>query len=170
MPYIPEYTPEYAATKEFISPTSGRLSFEEVFFRIIEYVKGGTEHRYNLIIGTDSFLAKDSVFVTAVIIHRVGHGGRYYYRKVRRRKMESMRQRIIYEATMSIELASVMDEKLSDNGFKELPVEIHLDVGENGDTHEIIKELVGMVRGSGYEAVTKPDSYGASKVADRHSK
>lgn len=164
------FIPEFPLTKEFVSPTSGRLSLGEVFTRIVEYVKTGTGQKYNLIIGTDSFLAKDSVFVSAIIIHKVGHGGRYFYTKVRRRKMESMRQRIIYEATMSIELASVMREKLSENGFKKLPVEIHLDVGENGDTHEIIKELVGMVRGSGYEVVTKPDSYGASKVADRHSK
>jgi len=27
-----------------------------------------------------------------------------------------------------------------------------------------------MVTGSGYLAVTKPDAYGASKVADKHSK
>jgi hypothetical protein len=28
---------------------------------------------------------------------------------------------------------------------------------------------VGMVQGSGYAAITKPDSYGASKVADRET-
>jgi predicted RNase H-related nuclease YkuK (DUF458 family) len=164
------FIPEHFLTKEFLSPTFGRLSLEEVFSMVVEYVEEGAGHSYNLIIGTDSFLGHETVFVTALIIHRVGHGGRYFYRKERRRKMGSMRQRIIYEATMSIELASVIREKLSENGFKRLPVEIHLDVGENGDTRDIIKELVGMVRGSGYEAVTKPDSYGASKVADRHSK
>ena len=46
----------------------------------------------------------------------------------------------------------------------------HLDVGDKGETREIIRELVGMVTGSGYAARTKPDSFGASKVADRHSK
>lgn len=60
--------------------------------------------------------------------------------------------------------------KLSENGYAKLPVEIHLDVGENGDTKDIVREVVGMVTGSGYAAVTKPDAYGASKVADRHSK
>jgi len=33
----------------------------------------------------------------------------------------------------------------------------------------MIKEVVGMVRGSGYNAKTKPDAYGASAVADRHT-
>ncbi len=101
---------------------------------------------------------------------RVGHGGRYYYKKKRHRKIDSMRQRIFYETTMSIELASELRTRLNENGFKKLPVEIHLDVGNNGDTKEIIKEVLGMVTGSGFAAVTKTDSYGATKVADSHSR
>lgn len=155
---------------EFISPTFGKLSFENMFTRIIEYIKEGGGQVFNLIIGTDSFLNSETLFVSAIIIHKVGHGGRYFYRKIPRRKIDNLRQRIFYETTISIELASIIRERLNENGFKKLPVEIHLDVGTNGDTKEIIKEVVGMVTGSGYAAVTKPDSYGASKVADRHSK
>jgi len=33
----------------------------------------------------------------------------------------------------------------------------------------MIKEVVGMVTGNGFTAKTKPDSYGASKVADKHT-
>lgn len=156
--------------KEFLSPTFGRLSFEEMFARLVDYINEDSTQRYNLIIGTDSFLSTETVFVSAVIAHRVGHGGRYFYSKSRRRKMDNLRQRIFYEATMSIELASAVMKKLNENGFKKLPLEIHLDIGDNGDTKEIVREVVGMVTGSGYAAVTKPDSYGASKVADRHSK
>ncbi len=156
--------------KEFFSPTFGALSIDGVFRKIVEYIEEDTAQRYNLIIGTDSCLGTQTTFVSAIIIHRVGHGGRYFYRKTRRRKIESIRQRIFYEATMSIELASVIGIKLSENGYKRLPVEIHLDVGEKGDTKEIIREVVGMVTGSGYAAITKPHSYGATKVADRHSR
>lgn len=164
-------SPDNHNFQEFVSPTFGRLSFDEMFLKVVEYIGAGESgQRFNLIIGTDSFLNTDTLFVSAVIIHRVGHGGRYFYKKTPRRKIESMRQRIFYEATMSIELASLVRSKLNDNGFKKLPVEIHLDVGTNGGTKEIIKEVVGMVTGSGYAAVTKPDSFGASKVADRHSK
>jgi predicted RNase H-related nuclease YkuK (DUF458 family) len=156
--------------QEFVSPTYGRLSLDAMFEKIVEYVAGNADQTYNLIIGTDSFLSTETLFVSAVIIHRVGHGGRYFYKKLARRKIESMRQRIFYEATMSIELASAVMAKLNENGFRKLPVEIHLDVGPNGATKDIVREVVGMVTGSGYAAVTKPDSYGASKVADRHSK
>ncbi len=158
------------AQKDFYSPTFGELTAEEMFDKVVEYMEDGGGSRYNLIIGSDSFLGKETLFVTAVVVHRVGHGGRYFYRKRRFKKMDSMRQRIFYEATMSIELASFLRTKLSENGYKDLPVEIHLDVGASGDTRDIIKEVVGMVTGSGYAAVTKPDSYGATKVADRHSR
>src|SRR5256886_5201482 len=88
-------------------------------------------------------------FVPAVIVHRVGHGGRYFYRKMFNRKMESLRQRILFETSLSLETAGLLSAELSRNGHSELPVEIHLDVGPNGDTKRIIREVVGMVTGSG---------------------
>lgn len=33
----------------------------------------------------------------------------------------------------------------------------------------MITEVVGMIRGSGYDVKIKPQSYGASKVADRYT-
>lgn len=161
---------KHSAWQDFISPTFGRLSLDGMFAKLVGYITEDNTRTYNLIIGTDSFLNTETLFVSAVIIHRVGHGGIYFYKKLHRRKIENLRQRMFYEATMSIELASIMSGKLNENGFKKLPVEIHLDIGNNGDTRDIIKEVVGMVTGSGYAAVTKPGSYGASKVADRHSK
>ncbi len=154
---------------EFISPTYGKLSFDRMFQQLVRYMQEQPDQRYHLIIGTDSLLGDDIVFVTAVVIHRVGHGGRYFYHKFRNRKIESLRQRILYETSLSLETASQLSSQLSKNGFSELPVEIHLDVGDRGDTKRIIREVVGMVQGSGYAAVTKPDSYGASKVADRET-
>lgn len=160
----------YKPKRDFFSPTFGRLTFEEVFKKLVEYIKEESHHRYNLIIGTDSLLSTETLFVSAIVIHRVGHGGRYFYKKFSYRKLESLRQRMFYETSLSLDLASLLRDKLSKNGFSKLPVEIHLDVGTNGNTKEIIREVVGMVTGSGYAAVIKPDAYGATKVADRHSK
>jgi len=110
---------------------------------------------------------RNIVFVTAIIIHRIGKGGRFYYRKQRTRSMDSLRQRIYYETSLSLEVAARLTEKLAQNNEQRLNVEIHLDVGEKGETREIIKEVVGMVIGSGYDARIKPDSYGATTIADR---
>ncbi|NLZ28219.1 MAG: hypothetical protein GX887_04560 [Firmicutes bacterium] len=156
----------------FISPSKGRLSFDDTFAELTTYVNESYEENYKLIIGTDShaYINDKVVFVTAIVIHRVGKGGRYFFHKRRHRYMESMRQRIFYETLLSLEVASRLTDKLLQNGFSELNIEIHLDVGEKGETREIIKEVVGMVIGSGYDARIKPDSYGASKVADRYTK
>ena len=155
---------------EFVSPTVGKLSFRQMFEELVGYMSDDPDQRYHLIIGTDSLLSQKTCFVTAIIVHRVGHGGRYFYRKQVNRKMESLRQRILFETALSLDVAGQLSAELSRNGYSELPVEIHLDVGPNGDTKRIIREVVGMVTGSGYTAVTKPDAYGASKVADKHSK
>lgn len=62
---------------EFISPTSGRLSFRQMFEHLVGYMSAVPDQKYNLIIGTDSLLSDKTCFVTAIIVHRVGHGGRY---------------------------------------------------------------------------------------------
>jgi len=108
--------------------------------------------------------------VTAIIVHQVGKGGRYYYRRRVHRRIASLRQRIFYEASLSLETASFLAQKLALNGHSELDVEIHLDVGPNGQTKDLVREIVGMVVGSGFDAKIKPDSCGATKVADKHTK
>lgn len=155
---------------DFHSPTFGKLTFRQMFDHLVGYVSEDPDQQYHLIVGTDSLLSDRTCFVTAIIVHRVGHGGRYFYRKMFNRKMESLRQRILFETAMSLDTAGQISGELSRNGHSELPIEIHLDVGPNGDTKRIIREVIGMVTGSGYLAVTKPDAYGASKVADKHSK
>lgn len=154
---------------QFISPTKGRLSFDEVFAEIIEYASCFPEDKYRLIIGTDSQLRDVTCFVTALIIHREGKGGRYFYTRKYETHARSMRQRIVYEASLSLNVAFLFTEKLACSG-DELNMEIHLDVGNNGATKTLVKEVVGMVNGSGFRCRIKPDSYGASSVADRYTK
>ncbi|HHY98279.1 MAG TPA: hypothetical protein GX509_06030 [Firmicutes bacterium] len=154
----------------FISPTKGRLSFNETFKDIIKYIEEMPNDRYKLIIGTDSQLRDETCFVTAIIVHRVGKGARYYYSKEIERIGRNLRQRIFYETAKSLGVASRLAERLAENGHSDLNVEIHLDVGENGETRDLIREIVGMVTGTGFSARIKPESYGASKVADKHTK
>lgn len=154
----------------FISPTRGPLSFEGMVADLIAYVEELPDARYKLIVGTDSQARDDLTFVSAVIVHRLGKGARYYYRKRSQRKLPSLRQKIFYEAAISLALAEKLAESLQAIGRTALNVEIHLDVGEQGDTRDLIRDVVGMVTGSGFHAEIKPNSYGASKVADRYTK
>ncbi len=156
--------------RSFISPTRGKLDFDGLFQDIVNYMKEAPDSRYRVIIGTDSQFAEETCFVTAIIVHREGKGARYYYCRDKEQVSRSLRQRIFYEASRSLAVASQLTERLAKNGYADLNVEIHLDVGENGKTRELIREVVGMVVGSGFHARIKPYSYGASKVADKHTK
>ncbi len=155
----------------FISPTRGILSFDGMFAELMAFVQEAAAETYTLIIGSDSQAKEHEIaFVTAVVIHRVGKGARYFYQRRSQRPMASLRQKIFYETSLSLALAARLAERLSENGYSRLNVEIHLDIGQSGDTRSLIREIVGMVTGSGFDAKIKPDSYGASTVADKYTK
>ena len=75
----------------FCSPSKGELSFNAVFDDLISYTNNYPEEKYKLIIGSDSHaLAKEYViYVTAIIAHRIGKGGRFYFHKQKTRYMEA---------------------------------------------------------------------------------
>ncbi len=159
------------SNKLFNSPTYGMLSLEEVRQRILTYMEEDAKATYRLVIGTDSQPKNGSGvdFVTAYVVHRVGGGGIYFWRRTVEQKRYVLRQRIYTEASMSLEAATEFFNSFKDNGISDYEVEIHVDVGMIGETREMLAEVVGMVRGSGFMVKTKPDAFGASKVADRHT-
>lgn len=157
----------------FVSPTKGTLDFEAAFFDILDFVRSDPHSEYKLIVGTDSQSTRDEVlFVTAIVIHRLGKGARFFYQKQHHRPMKSLRQRIFFETSLSLNVASRLAARLARTGVAHgiENVEIHLDIGANGKTSDLIREIVGMVTGSGFDAKIKPNSYGASKVADKFTK
>lgn len=154
----------------FHSPTRGPLSYEGLVKDILAYVAEEPDTKYKLIVGTDSHTRTDLCFVTAVVVHRLGKGARYFYRKRHQAKIRTLRQKIFYETAISLALAEKLATSMAEAGAAALNVEIHLDVGENGETKDLIRDVVGMVTGSGFHAEIKPNSYGASKVADRYTK
>jgi predicted RNase H-related nuclease YkuK (DUF458 family) len=141
-----------------------------MFRDILAYINEHPDDTYKMIVGTDSQERRDVYYVTAVVILREGKGGRFYYTKERQKGKISMKQRIFLETARSLEVASRLAGKFMAVGKTDFNIEIHLDVGQQGKTKEIIREVVGMVTGSGFDARIKPDSYGASKVADKFTK
>ena len=158
---------------EFISPTDGILTLKESYKKIMEFINTEPASKYKLIVGTDSHPGmQKAVFVTAIVIYRLGRGGRFFYHKEKCAFKKGFKQRIYYEVSRSLEVASKLTGFLAVESdlIDELEVEIHVDVGEEGPTSAIISEVVGMVVGSGFEAMIKPESYAASTVADKYTK
>ncbi len=154
-----------------ISPSEGRLSFDQVGNKIKNFLK--TPGRYRIIIGTDSQPRDGKItYISAIIAHRIGKGGIYFYRKSTHTKPTALEERILNEATYSLELAEKIKEKLFPLGLPQQveSLEIHLDIGMRGRTKSLVNTVIGMIKSCGYKAVIKPDSYGATKVADKHSK
>lgn len=159
----------------FISPSLGSLSASEMIKNVAEFVAGEPQAFYRLVIGTDSQTRKQNGqsevdFVTAIVVHRQGKGAKYYWRREKKNITPVLREKIYTETLISLNIAQaiVPDLRKAVTPAK-YDLEIHVDVGPLGPTREMIREVVGMVNGSGYTAKTKPDSWGASSVADKHT-
>lgn len=160
----------------FISPTLGKLSLKEVVQDIATYLHDDPQSHYRLVIGSDSHERrvngyKIANYITAVVVHRIGHGGRYYWKNGTKERVFNLRQKIYKETQLSLETTEMLVPHIRKilNGSHNWELEIHIDVGEFGQTREMIKEVVGMVTGNGYTARTKPDSFAATTVADKHT-
>jgi predicted RNase H-related nuclease YkuK (DUF458 family) len=108
-------------------------------------------------------------FVSAIVVHRKNRGGIYFWSKRHEAKLHTLRQRIFQEALFSIKLAEQLIERLKEQNVLEFNLTIHVDIGPNGETKKMLQEIVGMIKGNGFAVKTKPESYGASSVADRHT-
>lgn len=161
---------------QFISPTKGPMDLETIIEEIALFIATSPSSSHKIIIGTDSQIKRGDTgnfvdYVSAIVVHRLGHGGRYFWRRKRQNITKiALRDRIYREVSYSLELASNFVPSLRTvlNGGN-YEMEIHIDVGNTGPTREMIKEVVGMVSGNGYTAKTKPQSFGASSIADRHT-
>ncbi len=157
-------------TARFYSPSKGKLSFDQVLDEIVSIMEEDPKTSYELVVGTDSHSTPGEMdFVSAIIVHKVGKGGRYFWRRIRERNIYTLRQKIYREALLSFELAKDLMEELEQRTLLDYNLEIHVDVGRNGKTREMIDEVVGMIVASGFSVKTKPDSYAASCVADKHA-
>ena len=156
---------------DFKSPTHGNLDFEKVLEKLLEYVGQEPGMEYELIIGTDSMpqAHAEAEFVSAIVVHRKSRGGIYFWSKRHQTGLHTLRDRIFQEALHSLKLAEQLVERLKQMNMPEVNLTIHVDVGPNGKTRAMVHEVVGMIRGNGFAVKTKPDSYGASSVADRHT-
>lgn len=160
------------------SLTHGEINVEESIELIKAFLEEKPNAEYSLVIGTDSHErenngnSKTINLVTAVLVHRRGFGGKYFWRRKNLANIHSLREKIYAETLESLNFAlsfvPLLREEL--NEYSSLyDLEIHIDVGEHGDTRDMIKEVVGMVTGNGFVAKTKPYAYGASYVADKHT-
>lgn len=176
----------------FHNPSKGSMNLGNVVNELADYKKEDPDASYKIMIGTDSEVKEGGTeFVCVVAVHRKGKGGRYFWIKIWDTKKLDLRNRIYYEATASLALAGALLERELESRnikinmtrsmneiFKLLgeskkvvftnDLEIHVDIGTNGPTREMIKEIVGMIKGSGFFVRIKPEAIAAATLADKH--
>lgn len=162
----------------FYNPSKGDLKIEEVIQELLDYIVERPEKSYEIIVGCDSSSSQEPNFPLAIVVLRFGEGGRFFLKRIayKGRKFYNWKARILEEVFLSCQLATYLrqnfEKKIKDSKKKNLLYQlryIHADVGENGKTKDMIKEVIGLIKGNGFEAKIKPESFAASNVADRFS-
>ncbi len=163
---------------KFFNPTVGSIEFDDVIMEMTNYMIEGPKEEYDIVVGCDSSSESKPHFPVAVVILRKGRGGRFFLKKtdysvLSKTKFGSWKERILEEVFLSCQLAVTMKEELQ-KAVGRLPHRpnyefqyIHADIGENGITKDMIKEVTALIRGNGFKAKVKPEAYAASIIADR---
>ena len=96
-----------AGEHKFYNVSERHLNFDMVFTRICNFIEKDPRNLYRLSIGTDSQAhQKDTRFITAIHIHRVGKGawGCLHHQSVKD-KPATLREKIYLETQFSQEIA-----------------------------------------------------------------
>lgn len=152
------------------TPSRGDFDFYGMVGKIVDYIHEDQGSRYQIVVGTDSQTFPTvnlTRYVTAVIVRRMGKGAQYYINKRNEPRVASVRQKVWREVVLTYE---TLTKLRGDGRLRGIEIVPHVDVGENGLTKDLIREVIGVFIGEECDVCIKPYSYAASSVADRHSK
>ncbi len=152
------------------SMTYGEMTLQEVCEKIKEYTGKDLNGSYVVSIGTDSQSYEGlTKMVSVITLVRKSKGGIFFYDIKKLKLIKDLRQKIFAETQYSLELAGKVSSFIEKNNIH-ATLEVHVDIGEGGDTRYLIKEIAGWVTAMGFKCCIKPDSYTSSGIADKLTK
>jgi uncharacterized protein len=161
-----------------------KMDFEQVFERILKFMKLNRNGNYRLIIGTDSQVHhRYTIFITGIVILNEGKGAWACIRKVIiPRRMTRLHERISRETSLTEEIVALFTEERK-NAMIDIvlpyiytgatfTMEGHLDIGagNRNKTKIFVEEMVARIESMGLEPKIKPNSFVASNYANRFTK
>ena len=119
-------------------------------------------------IGTDAQQSSRRMeLVTVICVLNPGKGGRVFYTRRYEKKDMSLFDKLSLETWLSLELALRMNEEFElSPAQKQIWVHVDANPDTRYDSSDYVKQLAGMVAGSGFPVLVKPDAWCASHVAD----
>jgi predicted RNase H-related nuclease YkuK (DUF458 family) len=131
---------------------------------VVDFVREHAREGQVVHLGTDSLQrTRHTRFVTVVAILTPGRGGRAIWTRDTRPRIVSLRERLLREVWLSVELGLRLHPVVPG------PLHVHIDANPVAQhkSSAYVQELVGLVVSQGFRAVIKPESWAASRAADR---
>ena len=119
-------------------------------------------------IGTDAQKTSTRMeYVTVACVLNPGKGGRVFYTRRQDRKEATLYEKLSTETWLSLDLAIRMHERFAlEPEAQQIWVHVDANPDERYDSSDYVKQLAGMVAGSGFPVLVKPNAWCASHVAD----
>ena len=118
-------------------------------------------------IGTDSQVKGSSTeFATVIVFVRKGKGGFMYIHNETTRQKMSIKQRMLAEVAMSIDVAYSLCKLFT---FYDVDMEVHADINTNPNfkSNDALKEAMGYILGMGFAFKAKPEAFASSCCANK---
>jgi predicted RNase H-related nuclease YkuK (DUF458 family) len=124
-------------------------------------------YRLKVCIGTDSQvhgIATD--FATVIVFLREKRGGFMFINNERSHQHFSLKERMLVEVSMSIEIAYELCDLF--NRY-DVDMEVHADINTNPHfkSNDALKEAMGYILGMGFAFKAKPEAFASSCCADK---
>ncbi len=131
---------------------------------VLDFVRDNAGEGQSVHVGTDSLqLTRVTRFVTVVAILNPGRGGRAAYSRDTSPRITSLRQRLMREVWLSVDLGLRLHPVVPGD------LTVHIDANPvvTHRSSAYVQELVGLVVSQGFRAQVKPESWAATHAADR---
>lgn len=147
------------------------VTLDEMMDDIFSYIQEDMDREYKIIVGTDAQVhgkrrKKKTVYATVVVCHRIGKGARFWVAKEELSENIGIKERLINEVAKLVEVVTLLQDAGIEAFVDHNNFEVHLDIGHNGRSREVITQCVGWMEGLGLNYKIKPDAYAATHIAD----
>lgn len=124
-------------------------------------------HKLKVCIGSDSQVRGGIVeYATVIVFLREKKGGFMFIHNSRENRKMSLRERMIFEVSKSIEVAYALCDLL-DKYDVELEVHADINTDPHFESNTALKEAMGYILSMGFVFKAKPDAFASSSCADK---
>ncbi|HLP36141.1 ribonuclease H-like YkuK family protein [Lacibacter sp.] len=124
-------------------------------------------HELKVCIGTDSQVkSRETEFATVIVFIRKGKGGFMYIHNETTKQKMSIKQRMLTEVAMSIDVAYGLCMLFT---LYDVDMEVHADINTNPSfkSNDALKEAMGYIMGMGFAFKAKPEAFASSSCANK---